>query len=608
MFEFAIYESSRHRDAVTPAKPCTAGQGIAETSLLIWGEHCIECAAPSCYETCSLYEARPDGRCRRFEYGAYRNPHFNSHFGYGAEIKFKKWAKLEARGNTAMFPVRWLSAADRCFTAAWGVANSAGTLIHRVLRDPRWRHLAHTLIERLGRRLHRTGRARRAPDAFLLEVYNPGDRDVSLQLALELSRDERVRRTGLVQISPRFVNTVNLPPGYSRWEIPHFLFAHVTDPGLAFDVSLTPEGEAEPKLVILTADFVRFDGSHTSATELKPVKCVVWDLDNTLWNGILVEGDDIRIGDELKHILATLDERGILLSVASKNDRELALSKLQELGVSDYFLYPQISWFPKSEGIKRIAQRLNLGLDSFAFVDDNPFELDEVRRALPNVTCFSAENIGSMLGDPRLAGSSSAEARNRRLMYKQAEIRDQAEEQFGGDFLAFLASCEIQLEILPYTSEHADRVAELVQRTNQLNFSGRKYTANQLQDVVNDSARYNYVLRCRDRYGDYGTVGFSTVRVAESIFVDDFMLSCRVQGKLIERAFFDYLLKTHGEPHRLLQINFRQTSRNGPARQVLETLGFQADESGSVMQCANQENLTCAFIHVLAPQSAGHSG
>lgn len=108
------------------------------------------------------------------------------------------------------------------------------------------------------------------------------------------------------------------------------------------------------------------------------VKCVVWDLDNTLWTGVLLEDTRVSLRPEVPGILRALDERGILHSIASRNDRAIAMEKLREFGLGEYFLWPQINWNPKSDSIRAIADNLRLGLDTFAFIDDQPFELAEV--------------------------------------------------------------------------------------------------------------------------------------------------------------------------------------------------------------------------------------
>ena len=108
------------------------------------------------------------------------------------------------------------------------------------------------------------------------------------------------------------------------------------------------------------------------------IKCVVWDLDNTVWDGILLEDREVVLRPHVVDILKTLDERGILHSVASRNDHDLAMAKLEEFGIAEYFLYPQINWNPKSGSVAQIAKDINTGLDAIAFVDDQPFEREEV--------------------------------------------------------------------------------------------------------------------------------------------------------------------------------------------------------------------------------------
>ena len=121
----------------------------------------------------------------------------------------------------------------------------------------------------------------------------------------------------------------------------------------------------------------------TSTTKPRAVKVLVWDLDETLWSGTLIEGDDVRPRPGVPETLEALDSRGILHSIASKNDPDMALARLRELGLHDYFLYPQIGWSTKSSGIRKIAESINVGLDAIAFIDDQPFERDEVAHALP---------------------------------------------------------------------------------------------------------------------------------------------------------------------------------------------------------------------------------
>src|ERR1700745_2812167 len=118
------------------------------------------------------------------------------------------------------------------------------------------------------------------------------------------------------------------------------------------------------------------------------VKCVVWDLDNTLWDGVLLEDDEVFLRGEVVEIIKTLDSRGILHSIASKNDHAKAMEKLRQFGLQEFFLYPQINWNSKVSSITKISTAINIGLDSMALIDDQPFERDEINFSLPQVLCI----------------------------------------------------------------------------------------------------------------------------------------------------------------------------------------------------------------------------
>ncbi len=420
---------------------------------------------------------------------------------------------------------------------------------------------------------------------------------------MSVARNELARALEPTALLPSFRRRLELPPGYSRHAIAFRDFAVVTEVGLPFDIALIPEADADPTLIFLTADFVKFAANSPALappqTKLPPVKCVVWDLDNTVWDGILLEDDEVRPERAVLELMHTLDERGILLSIASKNDYGLATAKMAEIGIAEYVLFPQIGWLPKSDSIKVIAEKLNIGLDTFAFVDDNPFELDEVARALPMVTCINARDIGKLASDSRFAGSATAESKRRRSMYREAMNREQEERKFDGDFFDFLRSCEMKLIIEKYASYHFDRVSELVQRTNQLNFSGRKYKREEVAPILGDERLEKWVVECSDKFGSYGIVGFGLVsRSAERVEVQDFMLSCRVQGRFVEQAFFNALV-ANDSVRRRLWVNFHATGKNEPAHQVLSAIGFENVADGQGMELdLQQRDLSSDFILV----------
>src|SRR5262249_40543816 len=157
----------------------------------------------------------------------------------------------------------------------------------------------------------------------------------------------------------------------------------------------------------------------------------------------LIEGDHVKLRAGIPELLKCLDERGILLSIASNNDHQSAWNELTRLGVADYFLYPQIAWTPKGRNISAIAKQLSIGLDTVAFVDDSPFELDEVASTLPAVARVRSEEALALINDPRFRGDGTEESRLRRRYYQGQIVREEAAENFASDYLSFLASCEI---------------------------------------------------------------------------------------------------------------------------------------------------------------------
>lgn len=605
VFEFDKYDRRLLEDQPSfPTANYDPETGVKEISLLFWAEHCVECAAPSCYETCDLYQPREDKRCRRFGFGALKNRRFRSLRGYGVEVSFKKWAKIETVGNASMVPIGKVLKYERVLEWVSRLGNVVGRATAFLTRNENWSSASYIGLQRLVHRLEQADGTRVLPDVFLLEVYNPCKELVRMQLTFGPFTPEEGRNK-LVRLVPSFLRTMVFPPGYSRHQVEPALLRSFLTSREPFKISMIPEADSNARLVFLTADFVTFVRKPASTTQPKAIKCVVWDLDNTLWDGTLIEGDQVSLRPGMKSLFEHMDERGILLSVASKNDQSLALAKLEDLGVASYFLYPQINWGPKSEGLKKIAEQLNIGIDTFAFVDDNLFELDQVSRALPDVVCINASDASSLFSDPRFQGSASSEARRRRQFYQQAMSRDQARIGFGDDYVAFLASSEIVLQIAPYSANEIERVSELVQRTNQLNFSGHKYTREQLVETVANPILDKYVLKCSDKYGSYGTVGFGIVEQDSRVIrIRDFMLSCRVQGKFIEQAFFHHIGQHHNpQGATALWVNFRETSRNRPAQQVLELLGFrgcnpQLDQEGEGVIHRTPDTLRCDFIHI----------
>src|ERR1700754_3010081 len=192
------------------------------------------------------------------------------------------------------------------------------------------------------------------------------------------------------------------------------------------------------------------------------VKCLVWDLDNTLWRGTLLEDDEVRLSPTVRELIQVLDSRGILQSIASKNDHDHAWAKLEELGVAEYFVLPHIGWSPKSGSIRSIAEELRFAHGAMAFVDDQAAERAEVAFHLPDVRCYSADEVAGLAALPEFSPRTvTQDARRRRQMYQAGFRRQAAKADFVGPDEEFVRSLDLEMRIEHATVDHLARVEEL---------------------------------------------------------------------------------------------------------------------------------------------------
>jgi FkbH-like protein len=296
----------------------------------------------------------------------------------------------------------------------------------------------------------------------------------------------------------------------------------------------------------------------------KTVKCLVWDLDNTLWDGTLLENDDVKPFPEAVAALKALDERGILHSIASRNDYGAAMAKLAEFGLSDYFLCPQIGWDPKSASVKAIATDLNIGIDTLAFIDDQPFEREEVAFALPEVLCLDAAEVAGLADRAEFIPKFVTEdSRNRRLMYRADGERKVAETAFDGVQEAFLESLGMHFDITEATEDDLQRAEELTLRTNQLNTTGYTYSYTELDAFRRSDGYLLLTSSLEDRYGPYGTIGLALVEKRDDAWVIKLLLmSCRVMSRGVGTIVINHIKRLAAAAGVRLLAEFVQTDRN----------------------------------------------
>jgi FkbH-like protein len=280
-----------------------------------------------------------------------------------------------------------------------------------------------------------------------------------------------------------------------------------------------------------------------AAAPSEPIRLVIWDLDETFWEGTLSEGG-IRTYSRRNHeVVLTLARRGIMSSICSKNDRAAVRPILTEQGIWDYFIFPSIDWTAKAKRVADIIEAVQLRAATVLFIDDNPMNRAEVAARIPGIQIADVTIIPGMLDDPRFTGKNDAEL-TRLAQYKLLEKRNADRLVAGADDEAFLRASHIRVFIENDVSAHLDRAVELINRTNQLNFTKRRLPEDaaaaraQLGEEINPYYVRAGLLRVIHDYGDFGYCGL--YRMVGSALLD-YCFSCRILGMGVETWLYDRL-------------------------------------------------------------------
>lgn len=330
-------------------------------------------------------------------------------------------------------------------------------------------------------------------------------------------------------------------------------------------------------------------------------KVVVLDLDHTLWGGVVgdVGWENIRLGGhdplgeayvDFQRALKSLKKRGILLAIASKNEEPIALEVLQRhpemvLRADDFTTW-RINWDDKASNILSLMRELNLGLESAVFIDDDIVERARVREALPEVLCPDWPDDPMLYRTvlARLPGLDApcvnAEDLSRTQMYSAEQQRHSALAESGGDMQNWLTSLDIAVTVTPLNETNLCRTAQLLNKTNQMNLSTRRLSEQELQNWAEAEGHALWTFRVADKFGDSGLTGIASLEVAEGdALVLDFILSCRVFGRDVERAMMHVLVEAAGAMGAVrLKAHHLPTAKNKPCLRFLERSGLERIE------------------------------
>ncbi len=328
-------------------------------------------------------------------------------------------------------------------------------------------------------------------------------------------------------------------------------------------------------------------------------KCLVLDLDNTLWGGVI--GDDglegIQLGREtaeaeafsdFQEYASQLRKRGVILAVCSKNEEENAKQGFSHpdsvLSLNDFSAF-KANWNRKDENIEAIASEINIGVDSLVFIDDNYAERELVSSQLPAV---AVPNVGSEIsgfinvldrGAFFETLSLSKEDVQRSEYYAANAQRKKIESRFS-NYDEFLASLEMSAVIKPFEPVYLDRITQLTNKTNQFNLTTRRYTQSEIESMAGDSSFITLYGKLTDKFGDNGLVSLIIARVAgDALEVDTWLMSCRVLKRGMEMAMFDYLVAAAMDRGlKTIVGEYIRTAKNDMVSDHYGRLGFENTE------------------------------
>ena len=329
-------------------------------------------------------------------------------------------------------------------------------------------------------------------------------------------------------------------------------------------------------------------------------KCIVLDLDNTLWGGIIGEDGFDRIDLSLKppgmafmefqRVLLALYQRGVILAINSRNNEDEALRAIRDHPFmvlrEEHFATMKINWSDKISNMKEIAQELNIGLDSIVYFDDDPINRELMSKAIPQIKTIDLPDDPSLYASTLMQINDfntlvmTTEDRKRGEMYREEHKRTELKRS-SSNLEDFLKQLEIRVTMKKANNFTIPRIAQLTLKTNQFNLTTRRYQEEDVETLAQDHTKLIGCAQTQDKFGDNGITGVYIVNknhVDKEWFIDTFLLSCRVMGRGIEDAMMGYILsKAKEEGVIKVKAEFIPTKKNKPCEQLLPNFGFKKE-------------------------------
>lgn len=357
---------------------------------------------------------------------------------------------------------------------------------------------------------------------------------------------------------------------------------------------------------LYTVDFIKEYASYIApifrSVSGKTKKALIFDCDNTLWNGIIGEDgmDGVAMSassskgvvfEEVQFLARELAEKGILIGLNSKNNPEDVSEVIMthpDISLKDeHIIIKIVNWNEKAGNLKSIAQQLNIGIDSLVFVDDSDFEINLVKEFAPQVITIQVPKEKYMYPDEIRKSMKLFYSKNetnedsaRVKMYKEELQREIVKSSFL-NIEEYLKSLELKLKIYKDDVQLVQRISQLTQKTNQFNLTTKRYTEAEVKLFTDSELYHVFAFGVKDRFGDFGITGVAIVRLEneEAIF-DTFLMSCRILGRKIEIKFIDEILHyLSNKGVRIVRSSFIKTPKNAQVENFYEGIGFSLDSS-----------------------------
>jgi FkbH-like protein len=405
------------------------------------------------------------------------------------------------------------------------------------------------------------------------------------------------------------------------FDFDEFLSNYAIDEIVDFKYFFTSRIIINPKL---TNAFNAWFVNRIAQIEGRFKKCIVLDLDNTLWGGILgedgiggikIKGDyPGNVYELFQTFLLELSKSGVMLAICSKNnedDVKDAFSSNRNLILNlDNFVDWEINWNNKADNILKLAKRLNIGLDSIVFIDDNPMERELVKQEIPEIIVpdfpvhlYQFPVFLKQISNYFVSFNITSEDLNKTNQYKENQARN-IEKNNHSDLDSFIKSLNIELDISKMDEFNIERLVQLTQKTNQFNLTTKRYSKDELYKLNKNGAKI-FAIHVKDKFGDYGIVGLAIILFdvnLKNAELDSLLLSCRVLGKGIEHAIMDFIvqdLKHHSVD--ILKSRYVYTNKNSQVKEFYEQFGFQVYD-----KIENNKDYTINLNFFKTPKNYNH--